>query len=122
MYDFSQSTVPGCRTPHLWLRDGRSLYDALGSDFALLRFDSKLDVGDLVVAAALRGVPLDVVDVEADEAAALYPCKLLLSRPDQHVAWRGDRLPNDPIALIDKVRGAAVRAQRASGRWRLHAN
>jgi 2-polyprenyl-6-methoxyphenol hydroxylase-like FAD-dependent oxidoreductase len=22
MYDFSQSTVPGCRTPHLWLRDG----------------------------------------------------------------------------------------------------
>jgi hypothetical protein len=33
MYDFRQSTVPGCRTPHLWLRDGRSLYDALGSDF-----------------------------------------------------------------------------------------
>jgi 2-polyprenyl-6-methoxyphenol hydroxylase-like FAD-dependent oxidoreductase len=106
LYDFSQSTVPGCRTPHLWLRDGRSLYDALGSDFTLLRFDSKLDVGDLVVAAALRGVPLAVVDVEADEAAALYPCKLLLSRPDQHVAWRGDRLPNDPIALIDQVRGA----------------
>jgi 2-polyprenyl-6-methoxyphenol hydroxylase-like FAD-dependent oxidoreductase len=106
LYDFSQSTVPGCRTPHLWLRDGRSLYDALGSDFTLLRFDSRLDVGDLVVAAALRGVPLAVVDVDADEAAALYPCKLLLSRPDQHVAWRGDRLPNDPTALIDHVRGA----------------
>ena len=30
MYDFSQSTVPGCRTPHLWLRDGRSLFDAMG--------------------------------------------------------------------------------------------
>jgi hypothetical protein len=106
LYEFSPSTVPGCRTPHLWLRDGRSLYDALGSDFALLRFDSKLDVGDLAAAAAHRGVPLAVVDVDADEAAALYPCKLLLSRPDQHVAWRGDRLPNDPIALIDQVRGA----------------
>ena len=33
MADFTQSTVPGCRTPHLWLRDGRSLYDALGARF-----------------------------------------------------------------------------------------
>jgi hypothetical protein len=30
-----------------------------------------------------------------------------LSRPDQHVAWRGDRLPSDALALIDRVRGAA---------------
>jgi 2-polyprenyl-6-methoxyphenol hydroxylase-like FAD-dependent oxidoreductase len=122
MYDFSQSTVPGCRTPHLWLRDGRSLYDAVGPDFTLLRFDPTLEVGGLVAAAARCGVPMAVLDVDADEAAALYPCKLLLSRPDQHVAWRSDRLPDDPTALIDYVRGAAVRAQRASGRWRLHAN
>jgi len=106
MYEFCQSTVPGCRTPHLWLRDGRSLYDAVGSDFTLLRFDPQAKVEDLVAAAAHRGVPLVVFDVDADEAAALYPCKLLLSRPDQHVAWRGDRLPDDPMALIDRVRGA----------------
>jgi len=30
-----------------------------------------------------------------------------LSRPDQHVAWRGDSLPADPLALIDRVRGAS---------------
>jgi hypothetical protein len=29
LYDFSQSTVPRCRAPHLWLRNGQSLYDAL---------------------------------------------------------------------------------------------
>jgi 2-polyprenyl-6-methoxyphenol hydroxylase-like FAD-dependent oxidoreductase len=109
MYDFSQSTVPGCRTPHLWLRDGRSLYDALGSDFALLRFDPKVEVDDLVATAAHRGVPLAVFDVDADGAAALYPHKLLLSRPDQHVAWRGDKPPEDPMALIDRVRGASAR-------------
>jgi 2-polyprenyl-6-methoxyphenol hydroxylase-like FAD-dependent oxidoreductase len=108
MLDFSQSTVPGCRTPHLWLRDGRSLYDALGSDFTLLRFDPQVEVGDLVAAAAHRGVPVAVLDVDADEAAALYPCKLLLSRPDQHVAWRGNRLPDDPMALIDRIRGASA--------------
>ena len=37
MAEFAQSTVPGCRTPHLWLSDGRSFYDALGPDFTLLR-------------------------------------------------------------------------------------
>jgi hypothetical protein len=31
----------------------------------------------------------------------------LSKAPDQHVAWRGDSLPADPIALIDRVRGAA---------------
>jgi 2-polyprenyl-6-methoxyphenol hydroxylase-like FAD-dependent oxidoreductase len=106
MAEFSQSTVPGCRTPHLWLRDGRSLYDALGPEFTLLRFDPSVEVGGLAAAAARRNVPMAVLDVGADDAAALYPHKLLLSRPDRHVAWRGNRLPDDPLALIDRLRGA----------------
>jgi hypothetical protein len=106
MADFTQSTVPGCRTPHLWLRDGRSLYDALGPDFTLLRLDPAVEIDGLVAAAARRGVPMAVLDVDADDAAKLYPGKLLLSRPDRHVAWRGDRPPDDPLALIDRARGA----------------
>jgi 2-polyprenyl-6-methoxyphenol hydroxylase-like FAD-dependent oxidoreductase len=109
MDQFSQSTVPGCRTPHLWLRDGRPLCDAMGFDFTLLRLDPMVEVGGLVAAAAHRGVPMTVLNVNADEAAALYPRKLLLSRPDLHVAWRGDWLPDDPIALIDRVRGVPLR-------------
>jgi 2-polyprenyl-6-methoxyphenol hydroxylase-like FAD-dependent oxidoreductase len=110
LYDFSQSTVPGCRTPHLWLRDGRSLYDALGPEFTLLRFDPTVETGNLVAAAAQRGVPLVLLDVDADESASLYPHKLVLSRPDQHVAWRGDEPPEDSIGLIDRVRGASSNA------------
>ena len=106
MADFTQSTVPGCRTPHLWLSDERSLYDALGPDFTLLRFDSGVEIGGLLAAAARRRVPMAVLDVDSFDAAKLYPCKLLLSRPDRHVAWRGDRQPDDPMALIDRVRGA----------------
>jgi len=106
MADFTQSTVPGCRTPHLWLRDGRSLYDALGPDFTLLRLDPAVEVDGLVAAAARRGVPMAVLDVDADDAAKLYPRSLLLSRPDRHVAWRGDRPLDDPLALIDRARGA----------------
>jgi FAD binding domain len=106
LYEFVQSTVPGCRTPHFWLRDGESLYDTLGPDFTLLRFDPTIDVGPLMTAAARRGVSLKLVDVDSSAAGTLYPRKLLLSRPDQHVAWRGDMPPDEPIALIDRVRGA----------------
>ncbi len=108
LYDFSQSTVPGCRTPHLWLRDGRSLYDALGPEFTLLRFDPAVETGGLVEAAAQRGVPMVVLDVDGEEAVSLYPRKLVLSRPDQHVAWRGDEAPDDCIGLIDRLRGASL--------------
>jgi hypothetical protein len=34
---------------------------------------------------------------------------LVLSRPDQHVAWHGNRPPFDPLALIDYVRGVVIR-------------
>jgi len=108
MDQFTPSTVPGCRTPHLWLTDGRSLYDAMGADFTLLRFDRAAEVGGLADAAALRGVPLKVLDVTLDVAPeSPYREKLVLSRPDQHVAWRGDALPADPLGLIDRIRGAA---------------
>jgi len=110
MYDFTPSTVPGCRTPHLWLRDGRSLYDALGAGFTLLRFDRSVTVDRLVGAAAKRAIPFSVLDVESDDAASPYNDKLVLSRPDQHVAWRGAAEPDNPLSLIDLIRGAAPSA------------
>jgi hypothetical protein len=73
----------------------------------LLRFDPAVDIDGLVAAAAQRGVPLAVLDMDADQSASLYPHKLLLSRPDQHVAWRGDKLPKDPVGLVDLIRGAS---------------
>ena len=106
MANFTASTVPGCRTPHLWLGDGRSLYDAAGADYAVLRFDQGCDVAPLVAAAQRRSVPLTVVDIATTERTAPYATKLLVSRPDQHVAWRGDAVPADPLALIDRLRGA----------------
>jgi 2-polyprenyl-6-methoxyphenol hydroxylase-like FAD-dependent oxidoreductase len=107
MDSYTPSTVPGCRTPHFWRADGTSLYDAMGPEFTLLRFDRAVDVAPLAAAARKRGVPLEILDVEKRDAAAYADGVLVLSRPDQHVAWRGDRLPADPLALIDRVRGAA---------------
>src|SRR6267154_4716063 len=107
MESYTPSTVPGCRTPHLWCEDGKSLYDAMGPEFTLLRLDSAIDVAALEAAARSRGVPLKVLDVGKPNTAIFYDGGLVLSRPDQHVAWRGHRLPADPLALIDHVRGAA---------------
>jgi 2-polyprenyl-6-methoxyphenol hydroxylase-like FAD-dependent oxidoreductase len=106
MDQFTPSTVPGCRTPHVWLDDGRSLYDAMGPGYTLLRFDPQVSTYALQDAAARRRVPLQVLDVQSREAAGLYRHALVLSRPDQHVAWRGDAVPPNPLQLIDRVRGA----------------
>jgi 2-polyprenyl-6-methoxyphenol hydroxylase-like FAD-dependent oxidoreductase len=108
MDHYTPSTVPGCRTPHLWREDGSSLYDAMGEGFTLLRFDPLVDVEALEMAARARGVPLKILDIEKSSAVIADGNALVLSRPDQHVAWRGNEVPADPVGLIDRVRGAAV--------------
>jgi 2-polyprenyl-6-methoxyphenol hydroxylase-like FAD-dependent oxidoreductase len=112
MYDFTPCDVPGCRTPHLWLRDGRSLYDALGPGFTLLRLDPAADADPIARAAARRGVPLAVLDVEPATDASAYRHKLVLSRPNQHVAWRGNGPPGRPDALIARI-GSGTERQSA---------
>ncbi len=105
MGDFTESTVPGCRAPHFWLEDGRSLYDALGQGYTLLQFDRRLDVSALQEAAARRGMPLTLVEVPEGSAPAPYRHGLVLVRDDQHVAWRGDAVPADAAALAGMLCG-----------------
>src|SRR5665213_2434671 len=107
MDSYTPSTVPGCRTPHLWREDGGSLYDAMGPEFTLLRTDSAIDAAPLAEAARRRGVPMQVLDLETPPTATFRGGELVLSRPDRHVAWRGNALPTDCLALIDRIRGAA---------------
>lgn len=104
---YTQTSHPGCRAPHAWLADGRSTLDLFGRNFTLVRFSGAPEVETIVAAAATRGVPLDVVELSDPEIAALYERRLVLVRPDGHVAWRGDALPPDALVLIDQVRGAA---------------
>ena len=107
MAEFTPSTVPGCRTPHYMFDNGRSLYDAMGPEYTLLRTDPEIKIDSLVLAASEKGVPLCILDITGDEVKTLYDRKLVLSRPDQHIAWRGDELPENPIELIEIIRGAS---------------
>lgn len=102
------SARPGARAPHIWLPDGRSILDLFGRGYALLRFAGAPDTAEIERAAERRMVPLQVSDVDDPEAAEMYQRRLVLVRPDGHVAWRADTVPDDALALIDKVRGASA--------------
>ncbi|MFF4575258.1 FAD-dependent monooxygenase [Streptomyces sp. NPDC001410] len=105
MDEYTPSTWPGARPPSLLLQDGRALFDLFHPGFTLLRFADH-DVTALIDAAAERTLPLEVVDVRDAHARTLYERDLVLVRPDQHVAWRGDTPPADPLHVIDRIRGA----------------
>jgi len=119
MGGFAPSTVPGCRAPHFWLADGRSLYDAFGPGYTLLRFDRSADVSALERAARAYGMPLAVVDIDAADVPRAYMHRLVLCRADQHVAWRGAHVPPDAYELVALLRGEARRlaGRRRQLRW-----
>src|SRR6185369_5596237 len=101
------------RAPHAWMskegrEEKRSTLDLFGDNrFVLLRLGAEPpETGRLSDAAATRGVPLAVIDLADQKLLDLYQRRLVLVRPDGHVAWRGDALPADVLGLIDRVRGA----------------
>ena len=103
----TQSARPGMRAPHAWIGEGRSTLDLFGDGFTLLRLGTPpVDGAGLMDAAAARGVPMTEIDIDDAAIAGLYETRLVLVRPDDHVAWRGDICPSDPMAMIDRVRGA----------------
>ncbi|CAN5245401.1 FAD-dependent oxidoreductase [soil metagenome] len=111
MGEYTPSTVPGCRMPHFWLGKGRSLYDALGEAYTLVRFDASRDVAPLETAMRANGVPLAIVDADRTEQPGLFAHDLFLVRPDQHVAWRGDNIPAGAEALVQLLRGGGEPSQ-----------
>lgn len=106
-YGYAPTARPGARAPHGALGDGRSILDLFGRGFVLLRFDRRVAVDAILAAARTRRVPLALEEIGDAALAALYEEPLVLVRPDGHVVWRGKVAPADPLALIDRVRGAA---------------
>jgi hypothetical protein len=102
---YTPSACPGGRAPHLFLGRGDSLFDHFGKGFTLLRLAGDGDTRPLADAAMARGVPFATYDVPLTQGRDLYEANLALIRPDQHVAWRGDRLPADCGVLLARVTG-----------------
>ena len=103
MSDYVPSAQPGARAPHAWLQDGRSTLDLFGAGFTLLQFTPEADGEKLL---GIQNVPISIILINDAAIHDLYAADLVLVRPDGHVAWRGNNLPEDVEGLIDIVRGA----------------
>jgi len=103
--EYLPTAHPGGRAPHLWLPDGRSLYDAFGFEFTLLRLGANsADAAPFRSTAQALNIPLTIVDLATDEARDLYAADLALIRPDQIVAWRGHSAA-DATRVLRQVTG-----------------
>jgi 2-polyprenyl-6-methoxyphenol hydroxylase-like FAD-dependent oxidoreductase len=97
------SAAAGHRLPHRWLRPGRSLYDEMGRGLTLLGDLSRPTATKIAQAASDYCIPLRSVDLPAG-AMQHFGAPLILVRPDQHVAWRGDEI-SEPGRLLRLVTG-----------------
>jgi 2-polyprenyl-6-methoxyphenol hydroxylase-like FAD-dependent oxidoreductase len=101
---------PGHRAPDGYLDPwGDTLYDRIGTDFALLALTEDAATGQAFAAeAAARSLPFAVIHLPDPAVRELYGADNVLIRPDQHVAWRGARIPEgDAAAVLDLVLGGA---------------
>jgi hypothetical protein len=104
--EYVQSTSPGARAPHAWLGGGRSTLDLFGRSYVMMRLGREApDVAPIEDAARRRGVPLEATTLEDPAVRSVYERKLVLVRPDGHVAWRGDILPADSGAIVARAAG-----------------
>lgn len=98
---YHPSTAIGSRAPHVYLQDGRSIFDLYGKYWTLFQFvdSSAATPTSLIAAADAINMPLKHV-VLSDEVNArkVWQKSLVLVRPDGHVAWRGEKAPSADLA------------------------
>jgi 2-polyprenyl-6-methoxyphenol hydroxylase-like FAD-dependent oxidoreductase len=103
------TACPGGRAPHLWLPDGRSLYDTFGFEWTLLRLGREPPAADAFRAAAADiGMDLTTVNLPLEEARDLYAADLALIRPDQIVAWRGNDAESNAADIVRAAAGLTL--------------
>lgn len=110
---YTPTTWPGGRPPSVLLDNDRPIYDRFGPWFTLIDFAGDGRADDLLTAATAQGLPVSHTVVTDAAARQLWERDLVLVRPDHHVAWRGNKPPRNPTAVVRRVRGAAPRSYRA---------
>lgn len=105
---YTPTAAPGHLAPHVWLNDETSLYDLFGSGFTLLVLSGhNSGIEEFLTEAKAAALPVNQVKLDRPELRNLYGADLVLVRPDQHVAWRGNSIPPSGL-LISIMRGDPV--------------
>jgi 2-polyprenyl-6-methoxyphenol hydroxylase-like FAD-dependent oxidoreductase len=104
--EYVPTAWPGARLPHVWLDDGTALHDHLDLGYTLLRLGNiRMNTSALEKLFVHLGAPLEVLAIGSERARELYGYDLLLVRPDLHIAWRGNDLPNDAHMIANVALG-----------------
>ncbi len=112
--NYIPNALPGSRAPHVWLHDGSALFDHFGPGFTLLASPgaNAACIEAAASQATQRAVPLTVFRSDNPAVPTLYPLRLTLIRPDQHIAWAGDIWPQlaqfDVFSLVTGRTAAAT--------------
>ena len=97
---------PGARLPHVWLADGTALHDRIGDGYTLLCLrGAQANNAALAQAFAYFAAPFSAIEIDEERPRDVYGYDLLLLRPDLHVVWRGNGLPDDPAKLAALATG-----------------
>ncbi|MEA2878275.1 MAG: hypothetical protein QOF14_3471 [Hyphomicrobiales bacterium] len=107
--DYVPTTWPGTRLPHAWLGDGTALPDRLGDGYTLLCLGSRTETAPLERAFAALSAPLSVIELNDRRPRDIYGHDFLLLRPDLHIVWRGNSLPDRPDQLAAIATGHGMR-------------
>jgi 2-polyprenyl-6-methoxyphenol hydroxylase-like FAD-dependent oxidoreductase len=99
------TTWPGGRAPALRLSDGTPVFDLFGVGFTLVDLSGAHAGKDMAEEANRRGIPTTYLPVDDEHVRGPWERDLVLVRPDQHVAWRGNEEPPDWGAVLDRVSG-----------------
>jgi 4-hydroxyisophthalate hydroxylase len=92
----------------LALSSGEAIFDRLADGFTLVALgEDPGPAAPFQAAATDLGIPLHVIADTFAGPRAAYGQRLILIRPDQHVAWTGNDPPADPAAVLRRAVGAA---------------
>ena len=102
---FVPTVRPGHRAPNVLLGDQESLFDQFGPGFTLVdALDDNSQSSRLLSEAAQAGLPIRHLILTDPDLASLYQHRLVLIRPDLHIAWSGTDA-TDGADIIAQVRG-----------------
>lgn len=104
---YEPTTRPGARAPHIWLNKNKSILDCFGKSYCIVHSAPDKDIEPFLSCARELGIQLTVIQLERPEDIALYERRFVLVRPDGHVCWRSDEIPENIPNLLNHVRGAA---------------
>jgi len=98
---------PGHHLAPAALSSGRNVFEQLGGGFTLIALGADEAGAAFQAAAGELRIPLRVITDTADGQRAAYRRRLILVRPDQHVAWTADAPPADAAAVLRRAVGVA---------------